>query len=187
MFKEIEQKADWLQSEIWILLAEKRGIARTEENCERFRSIWAMVMNETAKSLGLDESLLTDCTPVENVLALEAIFALAIVSTAHAERAAAKEDAEALDLLVVAAETTGIVRGLLTMSDREAEKSAGAILARMRHKENRDLKAFAISYWRDNIDPNLSAAKAADKLVGVVNLSHKKLAEIIAAEKKKTA
>lgn len=60
-----------------------------------------------------------------------------------------------------------------------------ASLATKRHKRHRELSEEAIRYWRDNIDPKLSAAKAAEKLIGIVPLSHKKLAELIATERKK--
>lgn len=58
-------------------------------------------------------------------------------------------------------------------------------LAKKRHAENYALIGDAIKYWREKIDPNLSASKAANELVRVVPLSHKKLAEVIAAERKK--
>ncbi|WP_200157929.1 hypothetical protein [Allochromatium vinosum] len=60
-------------------------------------------------------------------------------------------------------------------------------LARRRHAENYALAQEAIKYWEQNIDPSLSAQKAATELdrAGVVPLSHKKIAEIIAAERRR--
>lgn len=58
-------------------------------------------------------------------------------------------------------------------------------LAKKRHAENYALTADAIKYWRENIDPSLSASKAADELLRVLPLSHRKLTEIVSAEKKK--
>lgn len=58
-------------------------------------------------------------------------------------------------------------------------------LAKRRHAENYALIGDALKYWREKIDPTLSASKAANELVRVVPLSHKKLAELVAAEKKK--
>ena len=58
-------------------------------------------------------------------------------------------------------------------------------LAKRRHAENYALIEDALKYWHENIDPTISASKAANELVRVVPLSHKKLAEVIAAEKKK--
>ena len=71
----------------------------------------------------------------------------------------------------------------------EAVKQGGSDpakkLATLRHAENYELANDAVRYWRENIDPTLSAAKAANELMKVVPLSHKKLAEIVSAEKKK--
>lgn len=58
-------------------------------------------------------------------------------------------------------------------------------MAKMRHAENYAMTDEAIKYWNEKINPTLSAAKAANELMHVVPLSHKKLAEIVAAEKKK--
>jgi hypothetical protein len=58
-------------------------------------------------------------------------------------------------------------------------------LAKRRHAENYALIGDAVKYWREKIDPTISASKAANELLRVVPLSHKKLAEVIAAEKKK--
>lgn len=63
--------------------------------------------------------------------------------------------------------------------------TAASVLGKLRHAENYALADEALKFWRENIDPNLSAAKAANELVRVVPLSHKKLAEIVSAEKKK--
>lgn len=63
--------------------------------------------------------------------------------------------------------------------------TAASVLGKLRHAENYALADEALKFWRENIDPNLSAAKAANELVRVVPLSHKKLAEVVSAEKKK--
>ena len=56
----------------------------------------------------------------------------------------------------------------------------------MRHAETRSMREDAIDYWRKNIDPQLSAPKAANKLIKIVPLSHRKLEEIIREEQKKS-
>ena len=58
-------------------------------------------------------------------------------------------------------------------------------LAKLRHADNYAMIDEALDYWRKNIDPKLSAAKAANQLLEIVPLSHKKLAEVVSAEKKK--
>lgn len=64
-------------------------------------------------------------------------------------------------------------------------RNPAAELAKRRHAENYALVDEAIRYWREHIDQSLSAAKAADELIRVVPLSHKKLAEVVAAERKR--
>lgn len=66
-----------------------------------------------------------------------------------------------------------------------SSRSAASAMAKQRHKENYALAETAIKYWRENIDRNLSASKAAEELLKVVPLSHKKLAELVSIEKKK--
>ena len=60
-------------------------------------------------------------------------------------------------------------------------------LAKRRHAENYALAADALKFWRDNISPELSAQKAATELTRVVPLSHKRLAELVSAEKNKAS
>lgn len=67
----------------------------------------------------------------------------------------------------------------------QAATNPAAELAKKRHVENYALADEALNYWRENIDPALSAEKAATELTRVVPLSHKKLAAIVSAEKKK--
>jgi len=63
-------------------------------------------------------------------------------------------------------------------------KNPASLLAKRRHAENYQLVEDAIKYWESNMDKNLSAQKAANELVRIVPLSHKKLAEIISKAKK---
>lgn len=61
--------------------------------------------------------------------------------------------------------------------------SPGQALASLRHLETKRKRESVASYWRENIDPKLSAQKAADKVVRaeISGLSHKVIAEIISA------
>jgi hypothetical protein len=56
--------------------------------------------------------------------------------------------------------------------------------AEKRHAETYDLKKQAIDYWHSNIDHKLSNQKAADLLIKVVPVSHRKLAEYVAEAKR---
>ena len=76
----------------------------------------------------------------------------------------------------------GLASGLLL---QKLQTNPAAMLAEKRHAENKVLIAEAVKYWKENIKPELSAAKAANELVQVFPLSHKKLSEVVAAERKK--
>lgn len=56
--------------------------------------------------------------------------------------------------------------------------------AYLRHKENYELKKQAIDYWCANIDLNLSNDKAANELVKIVPMSHRKLSEYVSEAKR---
>jgi hypothetical protein len=89
---------------------------------------------------------------------------------------AAKTTIDGADLLAI----------IIAAVERGAQNSASN-MARLRHAEHYAMKNDALDYWRQNIDPDLSAEKAADQLIRVVHLSHKVLAELISAEKKRTS
>lgn len=72
------------------------------------------------------------------------------------------------------------------LDDKTLENKNPAVeMAKRRHAENYALAGDAVKFWRENIDSTLSASKAANVLLNFVPLSHKKLAEIVSAEKKK--
>ncbi len=79
---------------------------------------------------------------------------------------------------------TGLAMAARMLGQCEAQagsRSPGSVLAQIRHTENRELADDVRSFWRENIDPNLSAQKAANEIMraNLVPLSHKKIAEIV--------
>ncbi|KAB0544173.1 hypothetical protein F7P85_06035 [Kerstersia gyiorum] len=70
-----------------------------------------------------------------------------------------------------------------------ANTDAASRMAHKRHEENYGMRADIEQYWRKNIDPALSAQKAADQIIkdNVAPLSHKKIAEIVSALRKAEA
>lgn len=68
-----------------------------------------------------------------------------------------------------------LIRGAKFEKTRQARNAA-----LFRHAETYALKKQAIEYWHEHIDPNLSNQKAADILLKVVPVSHRKLAEYVA-------
>lgn len=63
-----------------------------------------------------------------------------------------------------------------------SERASKAAIAS--HKETYELKKQAIEYWREHIDPKLSNPKAADLLIKIVPVSHRKLVEYVAEAKR---
>jgi hypothetical protein len=69
----------------------------------------------------------------------------------------------------------------------------GMVKAKSRHTKTDDIRAQAIKLWRDEVDPNLSAQKAADELLGRIrwpngkDVPHRTIAKWIATEKKKAS
>lgn len=70
----------------------------------------------------------------------------------------------------------------LTEKHIRSELASNAAFAR--HNETYILKKQAIDYWREHIDPNLSNPKAADLLIKIVPVSHRKLVEYVAEAKR---
>jgi hypothetical protein len=69
-------------------------------------------------------------------------------------------------------------------SEKIYRENPAVSMANRRHEETRALKKEVIKYWKENIDPHLTAQKAANKLLDVFSLSHKTLAEYISEGKK---
>ncbi|WP_155635493.1 hypothetical protein [Burkholderia cepacia] len=67
---------------------------------------------------------------------------------------------------------------------KEDKSHAASVMAKRRHAENYALAEIAKKHWKENIDPKLSAQRAATELTKIVPLSHKKLAEIVSEAKK---
>ena len=79
-----------------------------------------------------------------------------------------------------------IISALVNPCDILDPKHSASALARLRHKPNYEKADAVRQYWRDNIDPLLSAQKAAEHVfsAGVTDLSYKTIAEVISALRK---
>lgn len=107
-----------------------------------------------------------------------------VVSTVKAMKAAASHEHElAWSYAADANYFAGVLRSAWSL--KKLAPNPAAELASKRHAENYALAEKALKYWRENIDMKLSAAKAANQLMRVVPLSHKKLAELVSEEKKR--
>lgn len=111
-----------------------------------------------------------------------------IIATAYAIQAmkAEKDSALAWSYAASAKYWAGIIRASM---HKEGGSEIASQMAKLRHKENYALTEEVEKYWRENVDPSLSAQKAAEQvlLARVVPLSHKKIAEIISRLRKQKA
>lgn len=161
---------------------------------------WASTAyNGVAASLQKPQELLHDTAFHEYPLDSDLLEANGLIWFFEAARLQQMGAPDALDMLFEAADALELGGGLFMWSEGykigqeeramqevdELAATAAATLARRRHVETDAMKADAIRYWKEHIDPSISAAKAANELMNIVPLSHKKLAEIVAAEKKK--
>ena len=77
-----------------------------------------------------------------------------------------------------------VLMKLLSLLLANEMKYKASLAAQVRHVETYELKRQAIDFWVKNIDPKLSNEKAADMLVKIVPVSHRKLSQYIAEAKK---
>jgi hypothetical protein len=73
---------------------------------------------------------------------------------------------------------------ILRMVIKQEAKGKALLAAKMRHIETYALKEQAIEYWRKHIDPKLSNPKAADLLIKIMPVSHRKLVDYVAEAKR---
>lgn len=189
MIDMIRERADWIQNELWKVASDCYGLERTNETLQLIERTYIAVLNAEAKAIGRDDFVMDAGLPSPANDDLDGL-ALAFMSAASAEYE--NDLCDALKMLVVAAEALGKVSVVGDLKkatggavSQDLTTFAASSLAKRRHAENYALIGDALKYWRENIDPTISASKAANELVRVVPLSHKKLAEVVAAEKKK--
>ena len=169
MIEYIKQKANRIEDDLWDLAKSAYGLERTIETVARINaSAEARFRDEAIKGgLSYDPESKCDGEMVESSLALSFILA----SLVHAQ----ESPYDALDALIHAAQNLGAMRAHLQWKGvtKEAARhitlpNMAQAMARKRHAENRSIASDALNYWRQSIDPKLSAAKAANELVRVV-------------------
>lgn len=130
--------------------------------------------------LNLDETRPSDFAPY----ALVQVMFTALAYAVQAMRAELNgETILAWKYIADANYWSGILMGVT--SEKDGKENPAAILAYKRHSVNKAMFEEAIEHWRNNISPKISAQKAANELIKIVPLSHKKLAEVIAKERNK--
>lgn len=156
---------------------------------------WAYTLYNCLSELDKPIELLSGTAFKEMPRTAHILDAISVYWFFEASKTYAHDSPRAIDLLFEAADAASLSNGM-NMWDAAQENiveevyanshsKAASALAKKRHAENYALADDAVRYWRENIDPNLPASKAAEQLLRVVPLSYKKLAELIAAERKK--
>ncbi|MDP1734281.1 MAG: hypothetical protein Q8L44_07960 [Sulfuritalea sp.] len=171
-------KAKLIEDELWKIAKTEFGLEPTAETLNRVGATLLRARN--TKEIQIDP----------NIEDVDWCFASGIVMATIAQTEESPQ--RTLDFLLSARDHLAMLTTYLITDKHPCEspqvhsvKEMATGLARRRHAENYALVDDAVKYWRERIDPNLSAAKAANELVRVVPLSHKKLAEVVSAEKKK--
>lgn len=175
----LDNMAD-LHEKIWEL-AEKKGIPRTDDSAKML----TIKCNQIAHS-----EIIPNTNEVENIIAM--LFSVYEISNRIIE-----DSNKYIDVKLKAVSDAWFYFGLIsyelngTVIDEDSLLKMGSTIlgkkgAYVRHAETRSMREDAIDYWRKNIDPKLSAPKAANELIKIVPLSHRKLEEIIREEQKKS-
>lgn len=134
--------------------------------------IWAKSLKVENEKLAFIRAWI-DASKVEQDIALGIYCCVKLIACDF------RSDDEAVVLFRVASE-----RYAYAIAASGSSQNPAAEMANLRHAESRALIRDAVKHWRENIDPSLSAQKAATELTRVVPLSHKKLAEIVSKAKK---
>lgn len=129
-----------------------------------------------------------ELTATADTLPFALIYVMGIVVEYSVQAIKADQDGHrelAWTYAIDAAYWAGLLMG--AWSTKASAPNPAEQLAKIRHTKTYALREQALNYWREHIDPSLSASKAAEEIARaeVVPLSYKKLAELIAAEKKK--
>lgn len=142
---------------------------------------WAYTLYDYVSTLSNNEALEADGFSEGNVLSFIGLYWINI-----AERLQENSDkfdyvTEALDAFNLFSSNKMFTHG--SKSGKDKAKKVRSNAGKLGHVETYALKAQAIEYWRKYIDPKLSNSKAADLLIKIVPVGHRKLADYVAEAK----
>lgn len=188
----IKEQAQRVQDELWEMAFDLYGLERNKESIKELQSAFKALIIEKVKEQLETKGIKTK--PAESIGRKGDMAAIFMVTLMVKKMAEEGNFRGALDMLTKTSRAMGMIKVIVSfeqnkeiegLSSDSVVKIMAATLAKKRHAENYALIEDALKYWHDNIDPSLSAQAAANELLGVVPLSHKKLAEVVSAEKKK--
>ena len=189
MLEHIKKELDRIEDGLWLFAKEQYGLERTNETLARIQLTISRVIGRTAKPESASE-LSEEEVAHGLAIAFLAIGSARLYENDHEKIIGALSAAsEAAATVKITAVQIRMYEELFSQINNPdlMKKTAATQLAKLRHAESRLFKEYAVEYWRENIDPNLSASKAAGEIFTkrIVNLSYKTIAEVIAKEKKK--
>jgi hypothetical protein len=147
-----------------------------------FKTLWECVIFESDNFEGnIPEKILNSCRNQD----IPELFHSLICAGGMAKFCLIKNKQGKIEEAIKALCYANFCCGLFLMSFHKNKNNPASELAKKRHSGNNALFDEAIKYWNEEIPPSISASKAADELVRVVPLSHRKLSDLVSAEKKK--
>lgn len=164
-------------------------IARGDDPDAYFINNYFMPIWENPESDGdtAEREFLDDIDRDPEGAAKRALFHEVVIAVSFAVQALRAEENSniAWSYTVSAAHYAGILRA--APFGKKMRSAASMAMANVRHASTYVERDKIEAYWRENIDPKLSAQKAASKieLAGITEFSHKKIAEIVSALRKK--
>ncbi|MFN5745555.1 MAG: hypothetical protein ACK443_05645 [Methylococcaceae bacterium] len=148
----------------------------------------AMVAGEIVASINKPRELLADSPFDEYPDEGDLLDALALIWFFDAAWMNLLQPEQALDQLYEASAVHRMAHGFYMWDSNSpvAGDPPAVTMAYLSHREHREMADYVTQYWYENIEPKLSAQKAADMIVkaNLVTLSHKKIAEIISRLRK---
>jgi hypothetical protein len=186
VFPLIQEQQELLEDRAWSLALKYHGIERTKESVERISlAMDDFLRNANAGDVPPHHSVSErDFAPVDS--GLVAIFLNLGMFHRISDPREALETLATISWGLGAMEVFGRIKnGMPVNGSINLAKLHASAMARLSHAEDYALVEEAVKYWREKIDPGMSAAKAANELVSIVPLSHKKLAAVVSKEKKK--
>ena len=150
---------------------------------------WAATFYDCVSDTEKPDELLVGSVFGEFPVNSDLLEAISIAWFFDASRLYTKNNPLFMDVLSEAAEAGADSHGAYMWDEgvKDGGDNPAAAMAKRRHAEHYALASDALKYWRENIDPTLSAERAADDLLKVVPLGHKKLAALVSAEKNKVS
>lgn len=142
---------------------------------------WAYTLYDYVSTLSNNEYLEGDGFVGGDVLRFIGLYWINVAETLQENSDKFDYITEALDAFNLFSSNNMFNHG--SISGKNQAKKVRSNAGKLGHIDTYALKAQAIEYWREYIDPKLSNPKAADLLIKIVPVGHRKLVEYVAEAK----